>query len=145
MLPQITDDFMKEMRTTTKNYTLLILKLGPEFVLPGVEKIVWEHGRRNSSLGAAGLLSIVCPVNDGSGIAGIEIFNADLNEVKKIMDEDQYSPFSHRAIFDSPRFPSFFPLQCLQTDNHKQLPDNSIGPACRPVQRLSALTWRQLL
>jgi len=42
MLPEITDDFMQEMRTRTKNYTLLILKLGPEFVLPGVEKIVWE-------------------------------------------------------------------------------------------------------
>lgn len=88
MLPEITDEFMQQMRATTKNYTLLILKLGPEFVLPGVEKMIWEHGRRNYSLRAAGLLSIVCPVNDGSDIAGIGIFNADLNEVKKIMDED---------------------------------------------------------
>jgi hypothetical protein len=88
MLPEITDDFMKQMRTTTKNYTLMILRLGPEFVLPGVEKIIWEHGRRNFSLRAAGLLSVVCPVNDGSGIAGIGIFNADIHEVKKIMDED---------------------------------------------------------
>ena len=96
MLPEITDDFMQEMRATTKNYTLLILKLSPEFVMPGVEKIVWEHGRRNFSLRAAGLLSIVCPVNDGSGIAGIGIFNADLNEVKKIMDED---PGVKKGIF----------------------------------------------
>jgi len=39
MLPEITDEFMQQMRTTTKNYTLMILKQGPEFIMPGVEKI----------------------------------------------------------------------------------------------------------
>jgi hypothetical protein len=88
MLPDITDDFMKQMMGTTKNYTLVILKSGPEYVVPGVEKTIWEHGRRNFSLRAAGLLSIVCPVNDGSGVAGVGIFNTDSAEAKKIMDED---------------------------------------------------------
>lgn len=88
MLPDITDDFMKQMIGTTKNYTLVILKAGPEFVIPGVEKTIWEHGRRNFSLRAAGLLSIVCPVKDGSDVAGIGIFNTDSAEAKKIMDED---------------------------------------------------------
>ena len=96
MLPEITDEFMQQMGMTTKNYTLMILKKGPEFVLPGVEKIIWEHGRRNFSLRAAGLLSIVCPVNDGTGIAGIGIFNTDIHEAKKIMDED---PGVEKQIF----------------------------------------------
>jgi hypothetical protein len=96
MLPEITDEFMQQMRTTTKNYTLMILKQGPEFILPGVEKIIWEHGRRNFSLRAAGLLSIVCPVNDGTGVFGIGIFNTDVQEAKKIMDED---PGVRKAIF----------------------------------------------
>ena len=48
MLPEITDEYMQQMRATTKNYTLMILKQGPEFVLPGVEKIIWEHGRKKS-------------------------------------------------------------------------------------------------
>jgi hypothetical protein len=96
MLPEITDEFMQQMRTTTKNYTLMILKQGPEFVVPGVEKIIWEHGRRNFSLRAAGLLSIVCPVNDGTGVFGIGIFNTDIQEAKKIMDED---PGVIRSIF----------------------------------------------
>ena len=96
MLPEITDEYMHQMRATTKNYTLMILKQGPEFVLPGVEKIIWEHGRRNFSLRAAGLLSIVCPVNDGTGVFGIGIFNTDIHEAKKIMDED---PGVEKRIF----------------------------------------------
>jgi hypothetical protein len=88
MTPEISDDFMKQMRTTTKNYTLLILKHGPKFVLPGVEKIIWEHVRRNFSLRAEGILSIVCPVNDGTDMAGMGIFNADIDTVKEIMDDD---------------------------------------------------------
>jgi len=96
MLPEITDEFMQQMRTTTKNYTLMILKKGPEFVLPGIEKIIWEHGRRNFSLRAAGLLSVVCPVNDGTDFAGIGIFNTDIHEAKKIMDED---PGVEKQIF----------------------------------------------
>ena len=88
MLPEITDEFMQQMRATTKNYTLMILKQGPGYVVPGVEKIIWEHGRRNFSLRAAGLFSIVCPVNDGTGIFGIGIFNTDIHEAKKIMDKD---------------------------------------------------------
>jgi hypothetical protein len=97
MLPEITDEFMQQMRATTKNYSLMILKRGPEFVLPGVEKIIWEHGRRNFSLRAAGLLSIVCPVNDGTEVCGIGIFNTDIHEAKKIMDED---PGVEKRIFD---------------------------------------------
>jgi len=96
MLPEITDEFMQQMRLTTKNYTLMILKQGPEFRLPEVEKIIWEHGRRNFSLRAAGLLAVVCPVNDGSGVFGIGIFNTDVQEAKKIMDED---PGIESAIF----------------------------------------------
>ncbi|HEY2350859.1 MAG TPA: hypothetical protein VGH64_17690 [Puia sp.] len=96
MLPEITDEFMQQMREMTKNYTLMILKQGPEFKVPGVEKIIWEHGRRNHRLRAAGLLSIVCPVNDGTGVFGIGIFNTDVQEAKKIMDED---PGVQAAIF----------------------------------------------
>jgi hypothetical protein len=52
------------------------------------EKIIWEHGRRNFTLRADGVLSLVCPISDGSDVSGIGIFNAPAEEVKKIMDED---------------------------------------------------------
>ena len=88
MLPEITDEFMQQMRATTKNYTLMILKQGPEYVLPAVEKIIWEHGRRNFSLRADGFLSIVCPIADGTDTKGIGIFNGDAEKIKEIMDGD---------------------------------------------------------
>jgi hypothetical protein len=87
-LSTITDDFMKQMLGTTKTFTIVILKTGPNMTRPDAPKIIWEHGRRNFSLRAEGLLSIVCPVLDTSEIKGIGIFNADLEKTKAIMDGD---------------------------------------------------------
>ncbi len=84
----ITDEYMKQMIATTKHYTIVILKHGPNFRMPGVEKIIWEHGRKNFSLKVEGLMPIVCPVSDESELSGVGIFNAGMDEVKKIMDED---------------------------------------------------------
>ena len=84
----VTDDYMRQMLTTTRSYCVVILKAGPRRHEPGVEKILWEHGRRNFSLRADGVLSIVCPVADGSDVTGLGIFNASLEGVKKIMDDD---------------------------------------------------------
>lgn len=84
----ITDDFMRQRIAATKNYSIVILKAGPKRNEPGVEKIIWEHGRRNFALRAEGLLPIVCPVADESDVSGIGIFNASVEEARKIMDED---------------------------------------------------------
>ena len=84
----ITDEFMRQMISATRNYSIVILKAGPNKHMDGAEKIIWEHGRRNFELRAAGLLPIVCPISDGSDVSGIGIFNAPVEEVKKIMDED---------------------------------------------------------
>lgn len=84
----ITDDFMKQMISTTKSYTVAILKEGPGKDRPDAQQIIWEHGRRNFALRAEGLLSIVCPVGDNSEVRGIGIFNANEAETKKIIDGD---------------------------------------------------------
>jgi hypothetical protein len=87
-MTEITDDFMRQMISRTKNYCVVILKAGPNRNKSGAEKIIWEHGRKNFALRAQGLLSIVSPVSDGSDLSGIGIFNANIDEVKSIMDED---------------------------------------------------------
>ncbi len=87
-MTEITDAYMREMLPRSKNYCLVILKAGPKRHDPGVESIIWEHGRRNFALRADGILSIVCPVTDGSDIAGVGIFHAPIEEVRKTMDED---------------------------------------------------------
>ena len=84
----ISDEFMRQMLTTTRKYCVVITKIGPERNQEGAEKIIWEHVRRNFTLRAEGMLSIVCPISDGSDVTGVGIFNADVEEVKEIMDED---------------------------------------------------------
>jgi hypothetical protein len=84
----ITDEFMRQMLSKIRQYCIVILKAGPNRNMDGVEKIIWEHGRKNFALRAEGVLSIVCLVSDGSDVSGVGIFNAPVEEVKKIMDED---------------------------------------------------------
>jgi hypothetical protein len=84
---EITDEYMREMLTKSKAYTLVILKTGPE-AGGDRDRIVWEHGRRNFALRADGVLSIVCPVRDDSEVCGVGIFDADADQVRRLMDED---------------------------------------------------------
>ncbi len=84
----ISDDFMRQMLDTAKEYCVCILKITPKRKEPGANTIVWEHGRRNFSLRADGVLAIVCPIADGSGVSGVYIFNAGLDEVRRIMEDD---------------------------------------------------------
>jgi len=84
----ISDEFMRQMLAVSKVYSIVILKAGPNKHMEGAEKIIWEHGRRNFVLREEGVLPIVCPIADGSEVSGIGIFNAPVEEVQKIMDED---------------------------------------------------------
>jgi hypothetical protein len=85
-LPTITDEYVLQMRARARHYSLLILKSGEARHQDGADKIIWEHEHRMHALRVAGLLSIVCPM--GSEIEGIGIFNASVEEVKTLMDED---------------------------------------------------------
>ena len=87
-MPTITDDFMKQMMTTTKPYTLVLLTKGPNFNRLDAPGIIWEHGRRNFELRAEGLLSVVFPIRNDSDKAGVGVFNADVEQTKKIIEED---------------------------------------------------------
>lgn len=84
----ITDESMMSMLSTTKPYCVVVLKAGPNRQMPGADKIVREHGRRNFSLRADGVLAIVCPVTDDSEVSGVGIFNAGVEETRAIMDGD---------------------------------------------------------
>jgi len=87
MMSPITNDQMNALLKTTKAYSLMILKPGPERHKDGVDKIIWEHGRRNLSLRAAGLLSIFCPVA-ADALNGVGISNLGIEETTKIMYGD---------------------------------------------------------
>jgi hypothetical protein len=84
----ITDEQMRALMPTTKEYTTVILKTGPEWEMERRDAIIWEHGRRNFALRAEGRLAIVCPVRDGSDVHGIGIFNLDVDQTREVMDGD---------------------------------------------------------
>lgn len=84
----ITDEFMRLMISQTKDYAIVIVKAGPNRNSPGVDEVIWEHARRNFSLRESGMLSIVCPISDGSDIGGVGIFNVGVDEVESLMAED---------------------------------------------------------
>jgi len=86
-LPDISDDFMRQMLPTTRTYTVVILH-GPNREVPDADTIIWEHGRRNFALRQAGLLSVVCPIGDGTGIAGVGVFNAPIEQVDELCKSD---------------------------------------------------------
>jgi hypothetical protein len=87
-MPDITDEFMRDILGGSKAYTLLLLKATPKRDEPGADAIVWEHGRRNFSLRADGALAIICPVVDDSEWSGMGIFDAPPDEVARTMDDD---------------------------------------------------------
>lgn len=87
-MAEITDEFMRERLTQTKAYTLVLLRKTEKLVRPDADPIIWEHGRRNFSLREDGMMPIVCPVNDGSDLSGIGIFDTTPEEAARIMDGD---------------------------------------------------------
>jgi hypothetical protein len=85
---EITDEYMQERLAKTKTYTAMLLRLTEKAREPGARQIIWEHGRRNFALRAAGKLPIVCPIADDSEWAGVGIFDATPEEVARLMQDD---------------------------------------------------------
>ena len=84
----ITDEYMYEMFPKTKEYTIVLLKPGSNTNHPDLQKVIWEHGRRNFALRADGKLQIVCPITMEADVNGLCIFNLSAEEARNIMDED---------------------------------------------------------
>jgi len=83
----ITDDYMHDRIGKAKPYSLMLLRPTPACFAAESGPIIWEHGRRNMALQAAGIMPIVCPVGDDK-ISGIAIFNTDPDEARAIMADD---------------------------------------------------------
>jgi hypothetical protein len=86
--PEISDDDMRRRIAGTRAYTVVILHTGPKRDDPVADPIIWEHGRRNFRLREDGLLPIVCPIRDGSEVAGVGVLDAGLDEARAIMEGD---------------------------------------------------------
>ena len=111
-MTEITDEYMKERLSQARPYTVVILKKTPTFKMPDVYPIIWEHGRKNMVLQADGLLQVVCPINDETEVCGISVFGLEIEEVKRIMEED---PAMKAGILTYEIHPARgFPGSCLK-------------------------------
>lgn len=88
MTTTYTDEMMRERLAQARSYTMVMLRVTEKYGTEGTKAIIWEHGRRNMGLQADGLMPIVCPVGDQTGLAGIGIFVDDEDTVRSIMDSD---------------------------------------------------------
>jgi hypothetical protein len=88
MTTTYTDEMMRERLTQAASYTVVLLRTTEKFGIEGTNQIIWEHGRRNMGLQADGVMPIVCPVGDETGLAGVAIFVDDPDTVRSIMDGD---------------------------------------------------------
>lgn len=67
---------------------MLVLKKGPNYQAEGDRNIIWEHGRRNFALRAAGQLVVVVPLASETEMAGIGLFTTSVEETRELMLED---------------------------------------------------------
>ena len=83
-----TDEEMGRLLSGTNAYSVVILKQGPKYGDDTAPAIAWEHGRRNFGLRDDGVLALVLRVTDESGVCGVGVFNASVEDTAAIMDED---------------------------------------------------------
>ena len=93
-LPEVSESQLMAALAGTRAYTVVVLKAGPRYSPPGpnrdpeVAATILQHGVRNMRLRMAGLLRVVCPVADGSDVAGVGIFDATPEECDAIYSRD---------------------------------------------------------
>ena len=85
---------LQELLAQTLPYTVVILKAGPRYSPPGPDRdpevaaLIWQHGKRNMRLRAAGLMPIICPIADGGPIVGVSVFATTPEEAERISSVD---------------------------------------------------------
>ncbi len=90
-MTEITDDFMQDMLSKARPYTVVLLSKGPNYRTDGDRSAIWEHGRRNFELRADGKLAVVVPMGAGDGtsdVVGLGIFTTTPEETSALMATD---------------------------------------------------------
>jgi hypothetical protein len=87
-LPTIGEQEAAALLESSRPYTLVVLREGPNRGIDGADALVRQHGIRNMRLRKAGWLRVVCRVRDDSAVAGIGIFDLDLERTRAVLDAD---------------------------------------------------------
>lgn len=91
-----TSERLQQKFATMKEYTLVLLKAGPNIENDNAQQKIWEHGARNLQLQNEGLMPIICPIFDESELSGVAIFTTDEATTESLMKDD---PAIQEGIF----------------------------------------------
>jgi hypothetical protein len=133
-LPDVTDEAMRAGLATSREYSVVVLRDGPRPDHPDRDRLVWEHGRRNFRLRAAGLLAVVLPIRDASDVDGVGVFDLPVEDTRAVLEAD---PAVQAGVFRFDVHPGRgFPgdrLPAAASPARKDPPD-----AAQPVERFHA-------
>lgn len=87
-LPLIDDEAANRLLGTSRPYTAVVLRAGPNRETPEGRTLLRPHGIRNMRLRAAGMLRVVVRVTDDSDAAGIGIFALDEAQTRRVVESD---------------------------------------------------------
>lgn len=87
-LPLIDDEAVSRLLGTSRAYTAVLLRAGPNRETAEGQALILPHGIRNMRLRAAGMLRVVVRVTDDSDTAGIGIFALDEAETRRVIESD---------------------------------------------------------
>jgi hypothetical protein len=88
LLPPVDGEAAAGLLATSRNYTAVTLRTGPNWDVPDRLALVRRHGMRNMRLRAAGMLRVVVRVADDSDAAGIGLFALDPEETRRVIETD---------------------------------------------------------
>ena len=84
----VTPEFIQSELARAKEYTVALLKDGPNVEHPDRDRIVGAHAMRNFELRAEGKLAIVGPMRSEGDVRGLYIFNLGLAETCAELEGD---------------------------------------------------------
>lgn len=87
-LPGVSDQEVRALLGSSRPYTVVVLREGPNRSTEGADALVLQHGIRNMRLRKAGWLRVVARVVDDSPVAGIGVFDLDPEQTRAVLDAD---------------------------------------------------------
>ncbi len=84
----MTPEFIQSELARAKEYTVALLKDGPNWNHENRDAIVGAHAMRNFDLRAEGKLAIVGPMRSEGDVRGLYIFNLGPDETAEVLDGD---------------------------------------------------------
>lgn len=87
-LPPVDEAEVQSVLAASRDYTVVVMRAGPNRVAPEASELVQQHGVRTLRLRKGGWVRMVIRVADDSPLACVEVFDLDLEQTRRVMASD---------------------------------------------------------